>query len=36
MDKTLSGANSPGQSGPRGYGNEGELRISQSSSITGT
>ena len=26
-DRTLSGANTPGQSGPGGNGNEGTLRI---------
>ena len=36
MDKTLPGANSPGQSGPGSNGNEWLLRIPQSSSITGT
>ena len=33
---TLSGATTPGQSGPGNDGNEGVLRIPQSSSITGT
>ena len=32
---TLSGAPTPGQSGPGSNGNEGELRIPQSPSITG-
>ena len=32
----LSGATTPGQSGPGSNGNEGVLRISQSSSIAGT
>ena len=32
----LSGATIPGQSGPGSNGNEGVLRIPQSSSITGT
>ena len=36
MDRTLSGATTPGQSGPRSDGNEGVLCIPQSSSITGT
>ena len=36
MDRTLSGATTPGQSAPRNDGNEGVLRILQSSSITGT
>ena len=31
----LSGATTPGQSGPRSDGNEGVLNIPQSSSITG-
>ena len=31
----LSGTTIPGQSGPRSNGNEGVLRIPQSSSITG-
>ena len=35
IDMTLSGATTPGQSGPRSDGNEEVLRISQSSSITG-
>ena len=33
---TLSGATTPGQSGPGSNGNEGVLRIPQSHSITGT
>ena len=33
---TLSGATTPGQNGPGSDGNEGVLRIPQSSSITGT
>ena len=36
IDRTLSGATTPGQSGPGSNGNEGALRIPQSSSITGT
>ena len=36
MVMTLSGASTPGQSGPGSDGNEGVLCISQSSSITGT
>ena len=36
MDRTLSGATTPNQSGPESDGNKGVLRISQSSSITGT
>ena len=36
IDRTLSGATTPGQRGPRSDGNEGILRIPQSSSITGT
>ena len=36
LDRTLSGATIPGQSGPESNGNEGVLRILQSSSITGT
>ena len=36
IDRTLSGATTPGQSGPGSDGNEGVLRISQSSSIAGT
>ena len=35
MDRTLSGATTPGQSGPGSNGNEGLLGIPQSSSITG-
>ena len=35
IDKILSGATSPGQSGPGSDGNEEELCIHQSSSITG-
>ena len=35
-DRTLLGATTPGQSGPGSDGNEGLLRILQSSSITGT
>ena len=35
-DRTLSGASTPGQIGPCSDGNEQLLRISQSSSITGT
>ena len=34
IDRTLSGATRPGQSGPGSDGNEGVLRIPQSSSIT--
>ena len=34
IDKTLSGATTPGQSGPGSDGNEGVHRISQSSSVT--
>ena len=34
--RTLSGATTPGQSGPGSNGNEGVLRIPQSSSIAGT
>ena len=34
--RTLSGATTPGESGPGNDCNEGLLRISQSSSITGT
>ena len=33
---TLSGAITPGHSGPGSDGNEGELRIPQSSGISGT
>ena len=36
IDRTLSDATIPGQSRPGSDGNEGVLRISQSSSITGT
>ena len=36
IDRVLSGATIPGQSGPGSNGNEGVLRIPQSSSITGT
>ena len=36
IDRALSGATIPGQSGPGSNGNEGLLRIFQSSSITGT
>ncbi len=36
IDRALSGANTPGKSGPGSNGNEGVLRIPQSSSITGT
>ena len=36
IDRTLSGATTPGQSGPRSDGNERVLCIPQSSSITGT
>ena len=35
MDRTLSGATTPGQSGPGSDGNEGVLSSSQSSNITG-
>ena len=35
IDRTLSGATTPGQSGPGSEDNEGALRILQSSSITG-
>ena len=35
MDRALSGATIPGQSGPGSDGNERMLRISQSSCITG-
>ena len=35
IDKTLSGATTPGQSGPGNDGNEGVLRIPQTSSISG-
>ena len=36
MYRTLSGATTPGQSGPGSDGNKGVLSIPQSSSITGT
>ena len=36
IDKTLSGATTPGHSGPGSDGNKGLLHIPQSSSITGT
>ena len=36
MDRALSGATTPGQSGPGIDGNEGVLHIPQSSSIAGT
>ena len=36
IDRTLSGTPTPGQSGPRNDGNEGVLRISQRSCITGS
>ena len=36
MDRALSGATTPSQSGPGSNGNEGVLRIPQSSCITGT
>ena len=36
IDRTLSGATTPGQSGPGSDGNEGVLHIPQSSSITGS
>ena len=35
-DRALSGATTPGQSGSESDGNEGVLRIPQSSGITGT
>ena len=35
IDRILSSANTPGQSGPGSNGNEGVLCIPQSSSITG-
>ena len=35
IDRILSGANTPGQSGPRSDDTEGVLRIPQSSSNTG-
>ena len=34
IDRTLSGANTPGKSGPESDGNEGVLYITQSSNIT--
>ena len=36
IDRTLSGATTPGQSGPGSDGNEGAIHIPQSSSITGS
>ena len=36
INRALSGATTQGLSGPHGNGNEGVLRIPQSSSITGT
>ena len=36
MDRALSGATTPSQSGPGSDGNEGVLRIPQSSSTAGT
>ena len=36
IDRALSGATIPGQSGPGSNGNEGVLRIPESSSISGT
>ena len=36
IDRTLKRATSPGQSGPGSDGNEGVLRIPQSTNITGT
>ena len=36
IDRGLSGATTPGQSGPGSNGNEGVLCIPQNSSITGT
>ena len=36
IDRALSGATTPGQSGPGSDGNEGVLRIPQSSSTVGT
>ena len=36
MDRTLLGATTPGQSGPRSVGSELVLRISQNFIITGT
>ena len=35
IDRSLSGATTPGQGGPGSNANKGVLRISQSSSITG-
>ena len=35
IDRTLSGATTPGQSGPGSDGNDGVLHFPQSSSITG-
>ena len=35
IDRTLSGAITPGLSGPGSYGNKEVLRVPQSSSITG-
>ena len=35
LDRTLSGASTPGQSGPGSDGNEGVFHIPQSSNITG-
>ena len=35
IDRILSGATTPGQSGPGGDGNKGVRRIPESSSITG-
>ena len=34
IDRTLSGATTPGQNGPRSDGNEGVIHIPQSSNIT--
>ena len=36
IDRALSGATTPGQSGPGSDGNEGVLHMPQSSSIAGT
>ena len=36
IDRTLSSATTPGQSGPGSDGNEGVVRIPQNSSINGT
>ena len=36
MDRALSGATTPGPSGPGSNGNEGVLHIPQGPSITGT